>query len=153
MEYNIYTDGACSQAGQSEGPGGWGVYIEERNLEFYGSDNPTTNNQMELTAFMRALNFVVGNAGMTFNIYSDSAYIVNCFKQKWYVNWEKNGWRNSKKQPVKNRALWESILSLKRRAESQGKNINIIKVKAHSYIIGNNKADALAVRGREEAKV
>lgn len=153
MELNIYTDGACSQgAATTNQEGGWGMYVIEGDLEYYGAAKKTTNNIMEMTAFLRALNYGLSHSVNTINIYSDSAYILNCFKQKWYVNWEKNGWRNARKEPVKNKVLWELILSVKRELESEGRTLNFIKVKGHSNDIGNIKADVLAVRGREEAK-
>jgi len=153
MELNIYTDGACSQgAATTNQEGGWGMYVVEGDVRLYGAAQSTTNNIMEMTAFLRALNYATNYPANIINIYSDSAYILNCFKQKWYVNWEKNGWRNAKKQPVKNQVLWELILKIKRELEAKGKVLNFIKVKAHSTDKYNNIADALAVKGREEAK-
>jgi ribonuclease HI len=146
----IYTDGACSQNGTWKG--GWGVVIvvgdENKILHtFDGSAIDTTNNAMELTAFKRALEFchIHSNEDYEFIIYSDSAYILNCFDQKWYVNWRKNGWRNAKKEPVANKELWESILWTYEELLSDNVDITLVKVKGHSGNKYNELADKLAV--------
>src|SRR5699024_1394065 len=71
-------------------------------------------------------------------VYSDSAYIVNCFKQGWYHNWRVNGWKASSGKPVKNRNLWESLLSY-----VDSMNVEFIKVKGHSDVVGNIEADSM----------
>ena len=154
MRVDIYTDGACSQAGASSGPGGWGMYIDDGSvagMKKYGSALGTTNNIMELTAFVEALRFVNGRPYKTINIYTDSAYIVNCLKQGWYKNWRNNGWRNAKRQPVANKELWVELLGLWEFL-TVATELNIVKVKGHSGNLGNSLADALAVQGKEEAK-
>ena len=84
----MYTDGACSG---NPGPGGWGaVLIEDgREVELSGGENPTTNQRMELTAPLEGLRSLAGRRRVA--IYSDSAYVINCFRDKWYVRWRKTG--------------------------------------------------------------
>lgn len=145
----LYTDGACSQNGTWKG--GWGVVVvdNEENVihTFSDSAENTTNNAMELSAFQRALAFchIHDKDYNEFIIYSDSAYILNCFSQKWYLNWRKNGWRNAKKEPVANKELWESILWFYDELLSEGINLTLVKVKGHSGNKYNELADKLAV--------
>ena len=110
---NIYTDGACSGNQNEDNIGGWGCVLEcaGREKELCGGEVNTTNNRMELTALIRALE-ALKEPGLCLRIFSDSSYLINCFKNKWYVSWQKNGWKNSKKQPVENRELWERLLAL-----------------------------------------
>lgn len=109
----IHTDGACSGNQNVENTGGWGAILEYQGTlkELYGGELNTTNNRMELTALLEGLK-ALKSKDLGVEVFSDSAYIVNCFHQKWYVGWRLNGWRNSQKQPVENRDLWEPILEL-----------------------------------------
>ena len=110
---NIYTDGACAGNQNEENPGGWGCVLEYmgREKELCGGEINTTNNRMELTALAEALS-ALKESGLELRVFSDSSYLVNCFRSGWYKSWQKNGWKNSKKQPVENRELWERILAL-----------------------------------------
>lgn len=110
---NIYTDGACSGNQNEENTGGWGAVLEYagKEKELCGGEENTTNNRMELTALLEALG-ALKESGLKLNIFSDSSYLINCFKNEWYVKWRKNGWKNSKKQPVENKDLWEKLLAL-----------------------------------------
>jgi len=132
----IYTDGACSG---NPGPGGWAAIItdgkEERVVS--GGAPHTTNQRMELQAVAEGLAAVPGRRCI--QVYSDSAYIVNCFRERWWERWEKNGWRNSQKQAVANRDLWERIL-----AESRRHDVAWHKVPGHADDVMNNRVDALA---------
>jgi ribonuclease HI len=143
----LYTDGACSQNGTWNG--GWAVVttIDNTYLGFWsGSEQETTNNQMELTAFREALTYITkSNKSDEYFIMTDSAYITNCFEQKWYVNWRKNNWKNAKKEPVANRWLWEEILGIYEGLIDQGYEVTIVKVKGHADNTFNNMADKLAV--------
>jgi len=85
-----------------------------------------------------------GKPGRRVNLFSDSAYVVNCMNQKWYARWRRNGWLNAKKQPVENRDLWERLLELVESLEVQ-----FIKVKGHAGDEGNERADQLARQGME----
>lgn len=110
---NIYTDGACSGNQNEENIGGWGCVLEfaGREKELCGGELNTTNNRMELTALIRALS-ALKEKELQINIYSDSSYVINCFKNGWHLSWQKNGWKNSKKQPVENQDLWQQLLGL-----------------------------------------
>ena len=110
-EVIIYTDGACSG---NPGPGGWGSILmyKENVKEISGALNNTTNNVMELTAVIEALKLLKYKCNV--KLYSDSAYVVNAFNQKWIYGWIKNGWKNASKEPVKNKELWEQLYKSKR---------------------------------------
>ncbi|MCQ2552946.1 MAG: ribonuclease HI [Clostridia bacterium] len=110
---NIYTDGACSGNQNDTNIGGWGAVLEfaGKEKELCGGEINTTNNKMELTALLSALS-ALKEDGLNLRIFSDSSYLVNCFKQEWYVKWQKNGWKNSKKDPVENREIWEKLIEL-----------------------------------------
>jgi ribonuclease HI len=128
-EVIIYTDGACSG---NPGPGGWAaILIYGRHVkELSGGERQTTNNRMELTAVIEALKALKEPCRV--KVYSDSAYIVNCFHEKWYVKWEKTGFK-------KNPDLWQELLRLVRMHE-----VEFVKVKGHSDDELNNRCDALA---------
>ena len=123
----IYTDGACSGNQNEENIGGWGAVLEygTAQKELYGGEINTTNNKMEMTALIEALS-ALKKADQTIEVYSDSSYLMDCFRQKWYVNWQKNGWMTSKKTPVENKELWLKLLEL----TSQHK-IEFFRVKGH----------------------
>ena len=110
---NIYTDGACSGNQNEKNTGGWGCVLEygEATKELWGGEPDTTNNRMEMLALISALS-ALKEDGLRLHIYSDSSYLINCMKQKWYVNWRRNGWKTSQRQPVENRELWEQLLPL-----------------------------------------
>lgn len=110
---NIYTDGACSGNQNDDNIGGWGCVLEfgEHRKELWGGEPNTTNNRMELSALIAALQ-CLKEKNLTLYIFSDSSYLINCFQNKWYVKWQQNGWKNSAKAPVENRELWETLLSL-----------------------------------------
>ena len=146
---NIYTDGSCRGNGKEKNQGGWAALIDI-NKEKYtvgGHLDNTTNNRMELMAVLkgylcaiRRLPLEDNLSNYTFNIYTDSAYIHNCYKQKWYINWEKNNWVNAKKQPVKNKDLWCDIIEL-----FKHNNVNFYKVTGHSGDKFNEIVDKMAV--------
>ena len=135
-EVTIYTDGACSG---NPGPGGWGAILEFKGIEkeISGFEANTTNNRMELTAAVKALSLLKEDCIV--KLYSDSAYLVNGFQQKWILGWQKNGWKNSKKEPVLNSDLWKELVALDKRHR-----ITWIKVKGHSDNVKNNRCDELA---------
>ena len=132
----IYTDGACSG---NPGPGGWGAILMygEHKKEISGGEKNTTNNIMEITAVIQALRLLKFKCNV--KIYSDSAYVVNAFKNGWIYNWMKNGWRTSNKEPVKNKELWIELYDFTKVHE-----IEFIKVKGHSDNEYNNRCDELA---------
>ena len=135
-EVIIYTDGACSG---NPGPGGWGSILmyKENKKEISGGKENTTNNVMELTAVIEGLKLLKFPCKV--KLYSDSAYVVNAFQQKWIYGWLKNGWVNSNKEQVKNKELWQELYELTKIHE-----VEFIKVKGHSDNEYNNKCDELA---------
>lgn len=135
-EVTIYTDGACSG---NPGPGGWGAILIYNDVkkEISGASKETTNNIMEITAVLEALKLLKEKCIV--KIYSDSAYVVNAFNQKWLENWKKNNWKTSGKSLVKNKELWEELYSLVKKHE-----VEFIKVKGHSDNEFNNRCDFLA---------
>lgn len=144
----IYTDGACSNNQEKDNFGGWGAVLlfKQSKKELYGGTPNTSNNKMELMACIKALK-ALKTTKYPVEIYTDSAYIVNCFEKKWYLKWQNNNWKNSKKEPVSNREFWEELLLLKDKY-----NIKFIKVAGHSGIELNEEADALARKGAQEAQ-
>ena len=132
----IYTDGACSG---NPGKGGWGAILMFGNIkrEMSGAEQETTNNRMELTAVIKALEALKEPCDV--DLYSDSAYVVNAFLQDWISGWKAKGWRGSDKKPVKNLDLWLTLIEL-----TETHNVNFVKVKGHSGIEGNEEADMLA---------
>lgn len=133
----IYTDGACSG---NPGKGGWGAILIYGDIkkEISGGEKETTNNRMELTAPIEALKLLKRPCEV--KLYSDSAYLINAFRQGWIYNWQINGWRTSDKKDVKNRELWEEIYKF-----TQIHKIEWIKVKGHSDNEYNNLCDKMAV--------
>lgn len=109
-----------------------------KEREISGGEKVTTNNQMELMAAIVALECLKEPCEVM--LYSDSAYLVNAFNQHWIEGWKKNGWKNSSKQDVKNRELWERLEKL-----TSTHKVEFIKVKGHSDNEYNNRCDKLAV--------
>lgn len=132
----LYTDGACSG---NPGPGGWGGVLIFNGIEkeLSGANPSTTNNIMEITAVIEGLKALKRPCNV--NIYSDSAYVVNCFEKDWINNWIKNNWVNSKKEPVKNKELWLELYNL-----TKIHKVTFNKVKGHSNVKYNNRCDELA---------
>lgn len=140
---NIYTDGACAGNQEKDNIGGWGCVLQYggREKELNGGEINTTNNRMELTALIQALS-ALKERGLRLRIFSDSSYLVNCFRGRWYVSWQKNGWKNSKKQPVENRELWEQLLAL-----LKGNTAEFFLVKGHQKLKeGGESANSIAYR-------
>lgn len=140
-----YTDGACSY---NPGPGGFGiVFIKNDKISslFYGGNDYTTNNRMELLGVIEAINLAKNNGYNTIEIYSDSAYVVNAVTNKWFINWERNGWVTSQNKPVKNKDLWLKLIKAMQEIE-----IKFGKVKGHSGEEFNEIADRLAVKATND---
>ena len=135
-EVIIYTDGACSG---NPGPGGWGALLMYKGTkkEISGGKENTTNNVMELTAVIEGLKLLKYPCKV--KLYSDSAYVVNGFNQKWIYGWIKNGWKNYSKETVKNKELWQELYNLTKVHE-----VEFIKVKGHADNEYNNRCDELA---------
>ena len=140
---NIYTDGACAGNQEKDNVGGWGCVLQfgRHEKEMHGGEVNTTNNRMELTALIEALSALKEDR-LYLRIFSDSSYLVNCFRNKWYVSWQKNGWKNSRKQPVENRELWEKLLDL-----LKGNRAEFNLVKGHQKLKeGGEEANLIAYR-------
>ena len=119
--------------------GGWGAILMCNDIkkEFSGGAKNTTNNIMELTAVIEALKLLKRECIV--QVYSDSAYVVNCFNNGWIYNWIKNDWKTSGKESVKNKELWQELYTLTKKHK-----VTFIKVKGHSDNEFNNRCDALA---------
>ncbi|KTC88983.1 ribonuclease HI [Fluoribacter dumoffii] len=141
MTIEIYTDGACKG---NPGPGGWGVLLRYKGQEktLYGGETHTTNNRMELMAAIKGLEAL--KRPCTVDLYTDSQYLRQGMTE-WLANWKSNGWRNSKKEPVKNADLWKLLDELASRHQ-----IKWHWVKGHSGHIENDRVDALANQAIEE---
>jgi len=139
----IYTDGACSG---NPGPGGWGAVLRsgKHEKEIFGGEKETTNNRMELTAAIKALEAIKTKSEI--ELYTDSTYVKDGIT-KWIINWKKNGWRTAAKKPVKNDDLWQELDKLIVKHE-----VSWHWVKGHAGHEGNEKADMLAVKGSEKYK-
>jgi ribonuclease HI len=131
----IYTDGSCLG---NPGPGGWGAILiyNGTKKEISGTDLDTTNNKMELTAAIKALEKITQKCSV--DLYTDSSYLKDGIT-KWSKNWQKNNWRGSNKKPVKNQELWQELIIL-----AEKHHINWHWVKAHAGNEVNEEVDALA---------
>lgn len=151
MKVRIFTDGACSE---NPGPGGWAAVFntENRCRTISGNEKLTTNNRMELRAVIEALKKIVNkknhNSEDRYDIYSDSAYVVNTVNNCWIEAWKMNNWQTTKREDVKNRDLWEEFDELRTKAGKLGILITLNKVKGHSGNTFNELVDKLA---REES--
>lgn len=148
----FYTDGAFSSKSEM---GGWAsICIEEETVidVQYGNEPFSTNNRMELTAFLTALETIntIESRYVNVTIYTDSAYISNCINEKWYLKWLSNGWKTSDKQDVKNQDIWSRILALYIKLKSKISGLQVVKLKSHNGNKWNNYVDVLAVRARKE---
>lgn len=134
----IYTDGACSG---NPGKGGWGALLMfgETRREISGYSPSTTNNRMELMAAIKALEALKEPCRV--DLYSDSSYVVNAFRQGWLKRWSTNNWLTAAKKPVENQDLWQKILPLVRLHD-----VTFHKVKGHSDNEHNNRCDFLATQ-------
>lgn len=152
MIYKIYCDGAVSNNGYENAIGGWAyvilddkdnVLFEENNFEKYA-----TNNRMELYSCYKGLDKLLTEITLKeedkIEVYTDSAYLHNCYSQKWYLSWMKNNWLNSKKQPVANKNLWQLIIPF-----FENKKVDFFKVKGHNNNYWNEYVDSLAVAAKK----
>lgn len=145
-EIKIYTDGACSG---NPGAGGWAyAFKNSKNkvIHSYGGSSETTNNRMELSAVLNALEDIYDN-GLKYHdivIVSDSAYVVNAINQNWLEKWFLNNWKTAKCENVKNRDLWERLYYLRSDIRKTGYSIKFEKVKGHAGNEMNELVDKLA---------
>lgn len=158
MKIKIYTDGACSG---NPGNGGWAsvVTVYERDKtcvldRLTGGEKNTTNNRMELVAVIQSLSHILkctmderlSKGDDTFEIYSDSAYVINAIKNRWIEKWMGNGWKTKSKTDVKNRELWENFIYVRSCLKEKNIKVKFIKVKGHNGVEFNEMADKLARR-------
>ena len=154
MQFEVYCDGSTRGNGKENAVGAWAYAVlcaDCKKFENCQAVVNTTNQRMELTAAAEALEYLFYNEiCVPFDrviVYTDSAYLHNCYMQKWYVNWQNNGWRNSKKEPVANKDLWERLIKYFEMPEVEFK-----KVKGHANVEWNNFVDALAQGASEVLK-
>ena len=142
----VYTDGATSNNGQENANGGWAFAVVNESEDLIAFDSGhisnATNNICELTAVINACKWLEAK-GISGIIFSDSAYIINCYKDKWYKKWQCNGWMTSKKLPVLKKELWKKLIPY-----FENPNYSFEKVKGHYIDKYNNLADALAVEAK-----
>ena len=137
----IYTDGACRG---NPGAGGWGALLisGDKRKTLHGGEPETTNNRMELTAAIEALNVLKGRQNVL--LHTDSKYVMDGLTQ-WLPNWKKRDWKTAAKKPVKNKDLWQAL------DEAANQHVVTWKwVKGHNSNAGNEMADELANRGIDE---
>jgi len=140
----IYTDGACKG---NPGPGGWGAWLKsgEHEKELWGGELLTTNNRMELTAVIEALASLKKRCSVA--VYTDSEYVRNGI-MTWIHGWKARGWKTADKKPVKNIELWQRLDAL-----AASHDVKWHWVKGHAGDPGNERADMLANRGVESARL
>ena len=131
----VFTDGACKG---NPGPGGWGVLLRmgRHEKEMSGGDPATTNNRMEMTAVVKALNALTEPCEVV--LHTDSRYVIDGMT-KWIHGWKKKGWVNASKQPVRNADLWHDLIEAARRHKIEWQ-----WVKGHDGHIENERVDRLA---------
>ena len=128
-KYKLYTDGSCRNNGKKVNIGGWGFII--------------------ILAMINGLEHIVNNYETFFcEVFTDSAYISNCFEQKWYIDWEKNSWKTSNDKPVKNKDLWEKLIPF-----FFDKRFVFIKVKGHSGNRWNEEVDSIAKKATDRTNL
>ncbi|WP_062120338.1 ribonuclease HI [Aureimonas sp. AU40] len=140
MTIEVYTDGGCSP---NPGPGGWGAVMRWKGheKELSGGEHDTTNNRMELTAVIKALEAVT-RPGVPIEVYTDSQYVRNGI-QSWTKAWIKNGWRKKDKSPVQNADLWKRLVEL-----TKVHQVHFNWVRGHAGNPMNERADRLSHRDR-----
>jgi ribonuclease HI len=131
----VYTDGSCLG---NPGRGGW-AWVVDGGPSDSGGESHTTNQRMEVTAVLRALQALPG----PLLVMSDSTYVVNCFRQRWWVGWERRGWRNAQGKPVANQDLWKDLLAL---ALDPSRPVSFEWVKGHSGDRMNDVVDQMATQ-------
>jgi ribonuclease HI len=141
----IYTDGACSG---NPGPGGWGVLLQygDKEKTLKGGDPSTTNNRMEMTAAIKAIEAINETYTGEIILWTDSTYVMKGITE-WIHGWKKKNWIKSDKKPVINTDLWKVLDNL-----NSQKNIQWNWVKGHAGVEGNERADELARQGLEEIR-
>lgn len=153
MIQRIFTDGACT----ADKCGGWAAifYTHNGTIIYGGGSSDTTNNRMELKAIIEALKVILEHdelyfernqkyQNVTYEIYSDSAYCVNCINNRWYDQWENNHWKNAKGNDIKNPDMWDECKRLVEYLQESAIPVRVYKVKGHSGNAQNDLADLVA---------
>ncbi|HUI05318.1 MAG TPA: ribonuclease H [Acidimicrobiales bacterium] len=130
----VYTDGSCIG---NPGPGGWAWAVPDGPYAS-GAEPQSTNQRMEITAALEALRAIEGPV----LVMSDSTYVVNCFRDRWWEGWRRRGWRNAAGKPVANRDLWEPLIGL---VVDSGRRVRLSWVKGHAGDTMNDRVDRLAL--------
>ncbi len=143
-EVTVFTDGACSG---NPGPGGWGAILRygEREKELSGGEAETTNNRMELTAVISALEALKEPCKVT--VVTDSKYVSDGITLGWAESWRRKGWRRSDNSPALNTDLWEKLLELISKHD-----VSFVWVKGHDGHPENERCDAMAVTESQKYK-
>jgi len=155
LRVRIFTDGACSE---NPGPGGWAAVFNTANkcYTISGNEKLTTNNRMELKAVIEAFKKIVNrkrhNYEIQYDIYSDSAYVVNTINNHWIEAWKSNNWQTTKHDDVKNKDLWKEFDELRAKANKLNICITLNKIKGHSGNTFNELVDKLAKEESMKAK-
>ena len=153
INLEIYTDGSLKKRGKNMTFGGWSFIALRDNVKIYeaaGSEYGTTNQRMELEAVRKALEYAssIRRPSERIVIYSDSAYLINCYLEEWYVNWQSNGWLNANKKEVANQDLWMEIIPY-----FDNFWYTFQKVKGHANVFWNEACDNLAQDAAEKLKI
>jgi ribonuclease HI len=130
----VYTDGSCIG---NPGPGGWAWAVPDGPYAS-GAEPESTNQRMEVTAVLEALRALDG----PLHVVSDSTYVVNCFRDRWWEGWRRRGWRNTAGKPIANRDLWEPLIGL---VVDAGRSVRFSWVKGHAGDVMNDRVDRLAL--------
>ena len=151
IDYEIYTDGSCKSAGlQTFGAWGFIVVLDSKKI-FYktGSEIGTTNQRMELLAVVEAMRYIMPlrREHQRITLYSDSAYVINCYSQRWYDKWLTNGWTNSRGENVAHKELWEELIPYFNHWW-----FSFLKVKGHANTYWNNVCDELVQQEADKLK-
>jgi ribonuclease HI len=148
MKIKVYTDGACSD---NPGPGGWGAIflLDDELKSISGHESKTTNNRMELMAIVETLRTIVNelyeNTGCKlYELYSDSAYVVNSVNGGWINRWLFNGWKTTRGEDIKNKDLWKEYIQYVEECMDKNIIVKLTKVKGHSGDTFNEYVDELA---------
>jgi ribonuclease HI len=134
----VFTDGACRG---NPGPGGWAWAVDGGPSDS-GAEAHTTNQRMEVTAVVRALQSLSG----PLHVVSDSTYVVNCFRDRWWQGWQRRGWRNTQGKPVANQDLWKELIPL---VVESDRPVTFAWVKGHSGHRMNDLVDLLATQAAD----
>jgi ribonuclease HI len=141
----VYTDGACRG---NPGPGGWAWAVPGGNFAS-GADAHTTNQRMEIMAALEALRTLTTGGAAEIEVVSDSTYVVNCFKDRWWQGWQRRNWKNSQNKPVANQDLWEPLIELAVASEAR---VSWRWVTGHSGDRWNDRVDELATAAADRGE-